>query len=160
MSLSGHLELFGAEAQSPRPTTGEMIPDTSNLSSSAAELADACGSSNVPQKHPQVRSLSGAVVPRIAAVAEDYLAVAAYKFDVTSFTEYINAFQDTTVLNMAELWALIPVLKLVLLEKVAERGKRLLENSSEPQGLHRPVRSLKAIRETTWKGVIEPLIRG
>ena len=219
MSLSGHLELFGAEAQSPRPTTGEMIPDTSNLSSSAAELArklmwvpdqltdhtfsdrcqrlvaaikpvlaaaaprpahaesedllllhsnllmleaelaDACGSSNVPQKHPQVRSLSGAVVPRIAAVAEDYLAVAAYKFDVTSFTEYINAFQDTTVLNMAELWALIPVLKLVLLEKVAERGKRLLDDSGGSHDLHSPVRSLREIRQTTWKMVIEPLIR-
>src|SRR5882762_1341245 len=190
MSLSGHLELFSAEAQSLREPAGEMTPDTCNLSSSAAELAgnliwvpdqlteysfgercrrlvagikpqlaDACDSSNRPQKHPQVRTPSGTVTPRIAAVAEGYLAETAYQFDVDTFAEYLQAFQDITVLNMAELWALIPVLKLVLLEQIAERGKCLLENSSEPQGLHRPVRSLKAIRETTWKVVIEPLIR-
>ena len=219
MSLSGHLELFSAEAQSLREPTGKMTPDTCNLSSSAAELArklvwvpdqltesplsercrrldaaikpllavacsrpseqvsgdlrllhenflllaaelaDACDSSNRPQRHPQVRTSTGAVIPRIAAVAEGYLAETAYQFDVETFAEYLQAFQDTTVLNMAELWAMIPVLKLVLLEQIAEHGKRLLENSSEAQGLYRPVRSLKGIRETTWKVVIEPLIR-
>src|SRR6202140_1337577 len=169
MSLSGHLELFSnAEAENLRYPMGEMVPDTCNLNSSAAELAgklrwlpdqltdhpfgdrcqrlfaaikrllaaagprlaeeasedfrllhenllllqseltDACEGSNRPQKHPQVRTPSGDVTPRVAAVAEGYFAATEYQFDVRSFSEYIQAFQDTTVLDMAELWALIP----------------------------------------------------
>ena len=197
MSLSGHLELFSAEAQSLREPAGEMTPDTCNLSSSAAELAgnliwvpdqlteysfgercrrlvaaikpllvvtssrpseavsadlrllhenfllleaelaDACESSNRPQKHPQVRTPSGTVTPRIAAVAEGYLAETAYQFDVDTFAEYLQAFQDITVLNMAELWALIPVLKLVLLEQIAERQIDLEGIPDPRQGLDR-----------------------
>ena len=220
MSLSGHLELFSnAEAENLRYPMGEMVPDTCNLSSSAAELAgklrwlpdqltdhpfgdrcqrlfaairpllaaaaprlaedasedfrllhenllllqseltDACEGSNRPQKHPLVRTPSGGVTPRVAAVAEDYFAVTGYQFDVRSFSEYIQAFQDTTVLDMAELWAMIPVLKLVLLEKIAERGKLLLENSDGPHDFLSPIRSLRQIKQTTWKVAIEPLIR-
>jgi cyclic beta-1,2-glucan synthetase len=229
MSLSGHLELFSADAENLRRPIGEMTPDTANLSSRGAELArkliwvpdpqadptfgehpfgehpfgdrcrrlvsdirpllaaaasrpeedepenlrllhynlltlraelaDACESSNRPQKHPYVRTLSGAVIPRIAAVAEGYFAETGYQFNVESFTEYLQAFQDAMVLNMAELWALIPVLKMVLLEQIAERGKCLLEGSGGSPDLQGPVLSVREIRQTTWKAVIEPLIR-
>jgi cyclic beta-1,2-glucan synthetase len=130
-----------------------------NLLLVESELADACASSNRPQKHPLVRTPNGDVTPRVAAVAEDYFSATGYQFEVTSFTEYVQAFQDTTILNMAELWALIPVLKLVLVEQVAERGKHLLENSGGTQDFRSPIRSLLEIKQTTWKVVVEPLIR-
>ena len=219
MMPGGHLELFSAEAEMLRQPIGETLPETCNLSSSAAELAcklawlpeqptdhpladrcsrlaaaikplltaagatpaeelsdewrllrenirlveselaDVYGYSTAPQKNPLVRTPGGAVVPRIAAVADGYLTATAYQFDVASFTEYVQAFQDTTVLQLAELWGLIPVLKLVLLERIAERGKGLLENSGGPHDFLSPVLSLREIRQTTWKLVIEPLIR-
>ena len=46
-----------------------------------------------------------------------------------SFSAYVLAFQKITVLKMAELWMLIPAMKLVLLEQVAARGHRLAEGS-------------------------------
>src|ERR1700688_1762644 len=130
-----------------------------NLLLIEAELADVCGASNAPQRHPQVRTSDGGMVPRIAAVAAGYLAATSYEFDVATFTEYLQTFQDTTVLNLAELWALIPILKLVLLEEIAERGKRLLENFAGPHDLRTPILSLKEMKQTTWKLAIEPLIR-
>jgi cyclic beta-1,2-glucan synthetase len=150
------------EAAGARPA--EAVSDDlrflrENLLLLESELADACASSNRPQKHFLVRTPNGDVAPRVAAVAEDYFAATEYQFDVTSFTEYIQAFQDTTVLNMAELWALIPVLKLVLLEQVAQRGKDLLGNSGGPRDFLSPIRSLREIKQTTWKVVVEPLIR-
>src|SRR4029077_18288409 len=59
----------------------------------------------------------------------------------------------------AELWALIPVLKLVLLEQIAARGKGPVAESDEKRNLLDPVLSLREIKQTTWKVVIEPLIR-
>jgi cyclic beta-1,2-glucan synthetase len=219
MTQSSHLELFSAETESVRHPIGEMVPDTANLNSSAAELAgqlrwlpeqvtdqpfadrcqrlvsamkpllvvaagrpsqedsddvrvlhenflliqselaDACGAANAPQRQPQVRSEEGTIVPRIAAVAAGYLAATSYEFDVLTFTQYLQTFQDTTVLNLAELWALIPILKLVLLEQIAARGKLLLEDCARPHDLETPVVSLREMKQTTWKLVIEPLIR-
>jgi cyclic beta-1,2-glucan synthetase len=124
-----------------------------------SEFEDACGTANATRQHPQVHVSDGVIVPRIAVVAAAYLAATAYQFDVASFTEYVQAFQDTMVLNMAELWALIPVLKLVLLEQIARSGKLLLEDSVAPHDLRSPVFSLREIKQTTWKTVIEPLIR-
>ena len=103
--------------------------------------------------------LTGVVAPRIAALAEDYLAAAVYRFGEASFTDYVQAFQETTVLNMAEVWALIPVLKLILLEQVAARGRRLLQDPMGSYGMQGPVLSLREIKETDWKDLIEPLIR-
>ena len=142
----------------------ETVPDDlrflrENLLLLESELADACASSTLPQKHPLVRTPDGDVAPRVAAVAADYFAATDYQFDGVTFTEYLQAFQDTTVLNMAELWALIPVLKLVLLEQVAKQGKHLLQDSGASQDFISPIRSLREIKQTTWRVVIEPLIR-
>ena len=142
----------------------ETVPDDlrflrENLLLLESELADACASSTLPQKHPLVRTPDGDVAPRVAAVAADYFAATDYQFDGATFTEYLQAFQDTTVLNMAELWALIPVLKLVLLEQVAKQGKHLLQDSGASQDFISPIRSLREIKQTTWRVVIEPLIR-
>ncbi len=124
-----------------------------------SELQETCETLKAFQGHPQVRTASGAVTFRIAAVAEDYLSAAAYRWGSAGFTEYLQAFQEITVLNMAEVWALVPVLKLVLLEQVAARGRRLLQDPVGSYGMQSPVVSLREIKETDWKDVIEPLIR-
>jgi hypothetical protein len=123
-----------------------------------AELQDAGATFRRTSDLPQVRTASGKIVPRIAAVAEDYLVTAAYRFNERSFTNYVHAFQEVAVLKMAELWTLIPVLKLVLLEQIAERGRLLLDDPNASYGLGDRIRSLRDIRETNWKVVTEPLI--
>lgn len=124
-----------------------------------AELDDTCQIFKRPHKLALVRAATGTIVPRIASIAQDYLAGTAYQFAAGSFADYIQVFQDTTVLDMAELWMLIPALKLVLLEQIAERGRRLLQDPVRSYGIQEMVRSLREIKQTTWKIVIEPLIR-
>jgi hypothetical protein len=122
------------------------------------ELEDIRGTFQPALRIPQVRTLDGTVVPRIAALAEDFLAGAAYQFSEAGFSDYIRSFQEITVLQMAELWALIPVLKLVLLEQIAECGCRLLQDPGGSCSADNLVRSLREIKQTNWKEVIEPLL--
>ena len=74
----------------------------------AGELGETCATFSEPHKLPQVRTAHGTVIPRVAAMAEDYLAAIGYQFSQESFTAYIQAFQQITVLKMAELWMLVP----------------------------------------------------
>src|ERR1022692_1157210 len=122
------------------------------------ELAETCATFSPPHKLPLVRTSDGTIVPRIAALAEDFLRAADCQFSPASFTAYLQAFQKVTVLKMAELWMLIPVLRLVLLEHVAELGRRLLENRSGAYAVNNAVRSLQDIKQVSWKLIIEPLI--
>jgi cyclic beta-1,2-glucan synthetase len=122
------------------------------------ELQGICQTFQARHKVAQVRTPDGHVISRIAAVADDYLAASGYKFSESSFATYIQAFQQVTVLDVAELWMLIPVLKLVLLEHVAERTAFLLKDRNHSDGAHDMLGSLQEIRQTTWKVVIEPLI--
>jgi cyclic beta-1,2-glucan synthetase len=124
-----------------------------------AELEESNQTFRRAHRLPLVRTPDGAIVPRVATIAEDYLTGTAYQFTAVSFTDYIQAFQDTTVLDMAELWMLIPALKLALLEQIAQRGRRLLQDPVRSYGVQEMVRSLREIKQTTWKVVIEPLIR-
>ncbi len=122
------------------------------------ELQESSATFTPPHQLPHVRTLDGTVVPRISALARNFLFASSYEFTEAGFAAYIQAFQEVTVLKMAELWMLIPVMKLVLLEQIAERGRRLLQDSSAPHGVHAPVQSLQQIKQTVWKLVIEPLI--
>ena len=124
-----------------------------------AELGETCETFKQPHKLPQVRTSKGAVAPRVAAIAEGYLVAVACQFTVESFSEYIQSFQDITVLNMSELWMLIPALNMVLLEQIARRGRRVQQDPAGSYGVQETVRSLREIRQTNWKLVIEPLIR-
>jgi cyclic beta-1,2-glucan synthetase len=124
----------------------------------SGELGETCATFSAPHKLPQVRTTGGTIIPRIAALAEDFLSATGYQFSQASFTSYIEAFQQVTVLKMAELWMLIPVMKLVLLEHIAELSRRLLEHPSGSYAVQNTVRSLQDIKQTALKVMIEPLI--
>jgi cyclic beta-1,2-glucan synthetase len=150
--------LVSLQARNEKDVTGELIELRANSYFLSGELGEICTTFEAQHKLPLVRTLEGSVVPRIAAVAVDFLNAHGFRFSDADFTSYIEAFQEITVLKMAELWMLIPVMKLTLLEQVAERGRRLLEDQSGPYTVHAPFRSLQEIKQTSWKTVIEPLI--
>ncbi len=111
------------------------------------------------KKMPHVRTHKGEIVPRIVALAEGFLDAAAYQFSEPEFTLFVEAFQQSTVLELRELWALVSALKLVLLEQIAAGGCRLMSDPrKESRGIGVRVRSLRDIGQTTWKDVLEPLI--
>jgi cyclic beta-1,2-glucan synthetase len=130
-----------------------------NLLLIEGQIEETCETFARLEKLPQVRMPNGSIAPRVAAIAADYLAAVAYKFTPANFTEYIQAFQDTTVLDLAELWMLVPALNLVLLEHIAEDGRRVLQDPIRSHGVGDMALSIREIKQTNWKVLIEPLIR-
>src|SRR5581483_6810316 len=110
------------------------------------------------KKMPDVRTRSGEIIPRVAAVAQGFLEACENRFSEELFAAYLEAFQKTTPLRMRELWALVPALKLNLLEQIAARAPQLLQNHDALVGAGVCVRSLRELSETSWKDVLEPLI--
>jgi cyclic beta-1,2-glucan synthetase len=111
------------------------------------------------KKMPHVRTEKGETLPRILAIGGAFLEAASYQFSEQKFTVFVEAFQETTVLESRELWALTSTLKLLLLEQIAARGSHFLRGAgSEPRGIGICVRSLRDIGHATWKEVVEPLI--
>ena len=150
------LAVFG----SPRAKTesDDLRPLQENIALVHGDLEASCGIFQPDHKLPQVRTADATILPRVAVVAEGYLASADFQFNEATFASYIQAFQEIAVLKMAELWMLIPVMELVLLEQIAERGARVLQDPSGSYGLTQVVRSLEEIKHAPWKVVIEPLI--
>ncbi len=147
--------------QSPLPASG--ISDDArwlydNVHLIVSELEGAADTFKLRRKTPHVRTPNGAIIPRVSALSEAFLAGTAYQFSRETFTSFVEAFQQQTVLKMKELWALVPVLKLVLLEQIAVRGSQIIANPAGSYGVGVCVRSLRDVSHTSWKEVLEPLI--
>jgi cyclic beta-1,2-glucan synthetase len=123
-----------------------------------AELGNTRNAFKLLHDLPQVRTPKGITLPRTAAVAEAYLYAANFDFQEAGFSAYLSGFQESTVLKYKELWALIPAMSLALLEQVAGRGKKLLENPDAKQSIGICVRSLREISHAQWKEILEPQI--
>ena len=109
---------------------------------------------------PHARARKGEIVPRVLAFAQAFLDVSDNHFSEAGFASFCQAFQETTVLDLRELWALVPALKLVLLERIAARGRCVIkEPASDAYGVGVCVRSLRDVTQSSWKEVLEPLIR-
>jgi len=130
-----------------------------NLHLIQAELETTVASLRPMHKLPHARTPEGVVAPRVFGIAQGLWLTLDYEFSEESFSIFIEAFQKGTVLKMAELWALVPALKLALLEEVVSRAARLVAQSSASYGIGTCVRSMRDLGQTSWKDVIEPLIQ-
>jgi cyclic beta-1,2-glucan synthetase len=153
--------IFAAlEQPAPKSWTSDdfhWLFDSSRLLYS--ELQNAGGTLKSQAKIAHVRTPVGRILPRVLALAEGFLEVVSYEFSEQEFTLFVEVFQQTTALQLRELWSFGSALKLVLLEQIAERGRCLLDNpKDESNGMGILVRSLRDIGQTTWKDVLEPLM--
>jgi cyclic beta-1,2-glucan synthetase len=145
------------------PFSGPVVSDDSrwlydNVRLLVSELDNAGETFKGQRTIPHIRTQSGAILPRVLALVEAFLAATGYAFSETAFTSYVEAFQQETVLKIKELWALVPVLKLVLLEQVVARGSRLVADPAGSYGVDVCMRSLRDVGQACWKDVLEPLI--
>ena len=80
------------------------------------------------------------------------------------FTEFCLAFEETTPLEFHEIGALVPALKLVLLEQIAARGSRLVNDplsnpiTKSSQRVTTYIRTFRHVTQTSWKDELESLI--
>jgi cyclic beta-1,2-glucan glucanotransferase len=107
---------------------------------------------------PQVWTAEGLALPRVIVLAEVFLSEADFQFTEAAFAAFLGAFEETAVLQVRELWALVPVLKLVLLERIAKRFPQLNRASEDPMGIGTCVQSLREMGQTDWREFLEPLI--
>ena len=106
----------------------------------------------------RVRTASGELLPRVFLLAEDLLASVGHRFHEADVSDYVQGFQSTAVLRMAELWEIVPALKFVLLERVSAVLKSSRSETEFPTGVSDTVRSLRAIEQASWQEILEPLI--
>jgi hypothetical protein len=156
-ALKPVLRVFQGPSQK-RPVGDDFRWLSDNLRLVHSDLRGTKEGFKLVRKLPHVRTSDGALAPRAVAVAAGFLAATGYEFAESSFTAYVQAFQQSTVLKMVELWALVPALKLVLLEEIAARGSKVAADPQGSYGVGICVRSLRDIGQTSWKNVIEPLI--
>ncbi len=110
------------------------------------------------RRAPHVRDGQGASMPRVLAIAKDFLRAAKCQYSDHGFSLYIDAFQESVPLEMRELWLLPPALQLVLLEELAARGEKLISQGAEKQDMGVVITSLREVNEAPWKELLEPLI--
>ena len=110
------------------------------------------------RKLPHVRTPDGATAPRVVALAAGYLSTSGYDFTQSGLLAYVQAFQQNTPLRVVELWALVPALKMVLLEEIAARGSKVPDDPGGSYGVGICVRSLRDIGHTSWKELLEPMV--
>jgi len=98
------------------------------------------------QKLPHVRNLQQEIVPRVVSIAESYLEAVSYQFTEKTLVRFVETVQAEFPLTLRELWALVPALKLVLLERIAQSAPDSLASpaASFPQ-LGSSFRSLTSI---------------
>jgi cyclic beta-1,2-glucan synthetase len=110
-------------------------------------------------KLPHVRDKNDEISPRSLVLPEFFLELVDYQFNEQAFTSFCQGFQEKTTLDLRELWALVPGLKLALLEQIAARGRRAVQDpKGSGQGVGVCIRSLREVTQIQWKGVLEPLI--
>jgi hypothetical protein len=129
-----------------------------NLNLLSAELQNTGETLKSIGRLPHVRTGAGEIVPRVFVIAESFLTAADYRFTGQAFISYLDAFQERTPLNMAELWTLVSTIKLVLLEQLAGRAARVLMDPETESGAAVCIRSLRDLTQAPWKEIIEPLI--
>jgi cyclic beta-1,2-glucan synthetase len=108
---------------------------------------------------PHVRKADGTVTPRALALAEAYVDAVSCEFIEQEFVSFIEAFEETAVLQSLELRMLVPAMKLVYLERIARMGRDVISNpAAQAESLPVCIRSLTEIGHTHWKDILESLI--
>jgi cyclic beta-1,2-glucan synthetase len=116
---------------------------------------------------PCVRSGdSKAGVPRVYALSNSYLDVSDDSFTETQFLAFAQAIQESSPLEMKELWNLRAHLELALLERMAETIAQLQKQPSSQLSvistksssrLRRCAESLRTVLELDWKELFEEI---
>lgn len=123
-----------------------------------SELQALSSAFKILKKIPHVRDAQGQVVPRILGVAEGYLRAANNGFTEQGFAAFLDAFQQTTVLEAKEIWGMAAALRIALLQQIAIRGIKVVANPTAQEGVGACIRSLRDVSQISWKDLVEPLI--
>ncbi|MBV9157652.1 MAG: hypothetical protein JO097_15410, partial [Acidobacteriaceae bacterium] len=112
---------------------------------------------------PVVRSPDEESAPRCLVFARALLDEGNNQLTENLFSSFIQAAQEIEPLRISELWGMVPALKLVLLEILAESGANALQafrtSGANPHPYHidRLISSLQFLGIVDWKEILEEL---
>jgi hypothetical protein len=129
--------------------------NSQQLSLAARQLAGELGAQNtLPVASNQVD-----ILPRVLAIAEAFLSEADLDFSKEQFTAFCLAFEEHSPLKFHEVGGLVPALKLIILEKIAEFGTAVLKTSPAPTNRVIPyILIFRKITQTSWKEELQSLL--
>jgi len=159
-TVKRHLDSLLAEFEVPHD---EPLPEDLQWIHDNVRLVRACEaevqrSTASLRRVPHVRTPEKRVLPRVLAIAEDFLRTVGYRYSDSALSTYLDAFQRVIPLNLNELSLLPPALKLVVLEEFAARGKQVLEDPARPQQISILMGDMRELSQAPWKELLEPLI--
>ncbi len=113
-----------------------------------------------PLTHLPHVGTNGDVIPRVLAITQAFLDETDTTFPENKFAEFCMAFEEITPLQFHEIGALVPALKLVLLEQIAARGSSLVKApTNRPRQRVTPcIRRLENVIQASWTEVLEQLV--
>jgi cyclic beta-1,2-glucan synthetase len=108
---------------------------------------------------PHVTS-KGEIIPRVLAITMAFVDEIDTTFSESTFADFCLAFEEVTPLQFHEIGALVPSLKLVILEQIAARGSSLVNDpETKPrQRVTTCIRSLENVTQASWTDVLERLV--
>jgi hypothetical protein len=146
-----------------RYTKGPLTDDVrwlrDNTSLVYSELATIQGDNKLLRHLPHVRTVTAETLPRVIAFAQGYLRETNYHYQDQTFITFCRGFQLASPLELREFNVMGAALKLVLLQEIATRGRKALDqpNAESPQ-VGVCVQSLREVSQTSWFEFLESLI--
>ncbi len=126
------------------------------FSSATRQLSDELApSTNLP-----VVAEKDQIIPRVLAIARDFVDKSGPGSSKQQFTAFCMAFEEITPLKYHEIGALVPALRLVLLEQIASRGKEVVRDpdNGSSQQITLWIQTYRQVTRTSWKDELESLI--
>ena len=142
----------------------EWVLDNARLLRTA--LREVVRSPRSISEQPHVENQDGRVLPRPLVIAETFLKVVDFDFEVEDLVTYLAGWQEQQRLQMRELWALKPALQLSVLNQLADTVRPLVDPPSvellpplDTAATHIPrlITALRKIGEEDWKVLFEQL---
>ncbi len=134
-----------------------------NLRLIRTEIRDLNDATKSLARLPCVRTTSEECVPRCLVLARGLLEASGNHLSEARFVSFLEAVQEIEPLRLAELWGMLPALKLAIFESLTIRAEKALD-AFVAQGLDAPrfeipllVTSFRLLGEVDWKETIEQL---
>ncbi|MBZ5688459.1 MAG: glycosyl transferase [Acidobacteriia bacterium] len=102
------------------------------------------------------------ILPRVLVIAQAFLDQMEAKFSKSEFTAFCMAFEESAPLQFHEIGSLVPALKMILLERIAEGGlaleASLKSGTALPSSIAPYIRAFEHVLQASWKEDLESLI--
>ena len=100
------------------------------------------------------------ILPRVLAIAEAFLGQMDATFSKSEFIAFCLAFEESEPLQFHEIGSLVPALKMVLLERIADGGMALVKSAERRTGpgVAAYIRAFQHVLQASWREDLESLI--